>query len=116
MRIDLHTDAKGLVDRVHSRKMPLIAKRRRLDIADLKECISRGELYPLKAIDGVTNPVDPLTKSKKRAEKTSQYLVQLLSTGWYEPHVQDTRNTWKRRKKKIAEKENGGENGNGNWY
>ena len=68
---------------------PAINSRRRRDVGDLKECISKGELRPLCHIKGKTNPTDPFTKEFTRhgVKDTMERLLELLRTGIYIPDM-----------------------------
>ncbi len=82
--VEMHTDSKSLVDRVTSMSTTSLSKRRKADVADLRECVDRGELQILH-IAGKQNPADCLTKHRSRTKQTTQRFVQLVREGWYEP-------------------------------
>ena len=82
----VHTDSKSVKDRVESLRMdPKMAKRRKQDIADVKECIALGDVDRLDFCMGKYLVADCLTKSKTLTSETSSLLVQLLSSGQYDP-------------------------------
>jgi hypothetical protein len=86
VQVEMHTDAKSLVDKVESPRLDAaLNKRRKQDVSDMKECRAFGDLRRLVHIQGKWNPADPLTKNKNRTKQTSVELVRLLSTGWYDP-------------------------------
>ena len=84
VKVEMHTDSKSLTTRVESMSMTNLSKRRKADVADLRECVDRGELT-LVHIAGKQNPADCLTKHRSRTKFTSQRFVELVKTGWYEP-------------------------------
>ena len=82
----MHTDAKDLVDNVESLRVKAgFSKRRRIDIADMKELRSQGLLRRLLHVMGDFIHSDPLTKQRTRTRQTMERLVELLRTGYYEP-------------------------------
>jgi hypothetical protein len=84
--VELHTDSNSLVTHVESCKLDAgMSKRRKIDVADIQQLRREGQLKRLVHIQGLRNPVDPLTKERARSRATAEYLVELLSTGWYEP-------------------------------
>jgi hypothetical protein len=58
-------------------------KRRVFDLADIRECLSIGDLDLISHIDGKTNPLDALTKKSNRCAVTRQILQKVFSTGTY---------------------------------
>jgi len=82
--IELHTDSKSLTSRIQSMSTSSLTKRRKADIADLRECVDRGELQLLH-IAGKQNPADCLTKHRSRTKQTTTRFIELIKTGWYEP-------------------------------
>jgi hypothetical protein len=81
---ELYGDAQSLIDKVHSRRLDVkLAKRRKQDVSDLKECVELEELKRLKKVDGKRNCVDALTKGRARTKVTMECLVDVLSTGRY---------------------------------
>ena len=85
-KCELHVDAKCLVDRVASRRLDVkLAKRRKQDVSDLKECVELGELEPLVKVDGKYHCPDALTKGRARTKDTAGLLVKLLEQGIYFP-------------------------------
>ena len=86
VKVELQTDSNSLVTHVASIRMdPRLAKRRRQDVADVKEAIALGDIYPLVFIRGLWNIMDPLTKCRSRTKLTMQELIKVLTTGWYAP-------------------------------
>ena len=82
----VHTDSNSLVTKVYARRVePKLAKRRKQDIGDLQECLELGDLTEMLHCNGLLMPPDCLTKCKDRTQATSQRLVDILTTGWYEP-------------------------------
>jgi hypothetical protein len=65
-----------------------MSKRRRCDIGDLKECVRLGDLLPLVFVAGPTNPADGLTKHRSRTTTTMTRLIDLVTSGWYDPDPQ----------------------------
>ena len=66
-----------------------MAQRRKLDIADFRECIERGEVKGVYHIKGKTNPLDCITKSYCAAgngtKQTREIFCQILKSGRYKP-------------------------------
>ena len=60
--VKLYTDSQSTIDRTANFKDPPTSKRRRVDIADLRQC-QEGELLKLGFVDGLVNPMDVGTKS-----------------------------------------------------
>jgi len=84
--IEMHTDCRDLVDNVESLSMKTtLTKRRRIDVADLKEMRMRGQLRRLLHLSGKHIPTDALTKQKVFTKQTMVRLVELFKTGYYEP-------------------------------
>jgi hypothetical protein len=86
VKVAIDSDANDLVTRVHGLKDKLtISKRRRLDIADIKECIAHGEVDDVRKIRGDVNPIDGFTK--KLHQKCAQMvrLMFMLYEGFYDP-------------------------------
>lgn len=84
--VELYTDSKSLVSKVENVRMdPKLTKRRKQDVADLKEALAVRDLRRLVFHRGEWIVADPLTKPRARATQTSGELVKLLSTGWWEP-------------------------------
>jgi hypothetical protein len=84
--IILYTDSQGLVDAVHniSPTKDVRAARRR-DIAQIKECMSLGEVKAVEHICGLHNPADALTKDWTLSRKTRLLLLDLVKYGRYTP-------------------------------
>ena len=83
---ELHTDSKSLTTHVASvRVAPNLAKRRKQDVADVKEAVNLGDIYAPVFILGPFNPVDAITKDRSRTTKTGKELLRILSTGFYDP-------------------------------
>ena len=84
--MELHTDCEDLVTAVEGTKQhKQMKRRRRLDVADLRELRARGELRMLLHVDGRYMHADCLTKPRKVSQQTSNLLRELLSTGHYWP-------------------------------
>ena len=84
----LDTDCYSLVVNVKAPKVVRkLSKRRAIDVSDLRECIRLGELQ-VRAIEGLTNPMDACTKALAKTVRTRAILVELLSTGVYTPVLQ----------------------------
>ena len=84
--LELHSDSMGMITKVRANRVdPNMCKRRRLDIADLKELVDMGLMRDPVHHVGVTNPIDALTKDRKHTTKTMPLLLKLLRTGWYKP-------------------------------
>jgi len=84
----LDTDCNSLVVNVNAPKVVRkLSKRRAIDVSDLRECVRLGELQ-VRAIEGVTNPMDACTKALSKTVRTRGILVELLSTGVYTPVLQ----------------------------
>ena len=63
--IKLYTDSESSITKIASEKdSDGSTRRRRIDIADMRECIAYSVLLPLGFIAGECNPVDILTKNK----------------------------------------------------
>jgi len=87
-RIVLDTDAKDLVTRVKSLKTSLdVSKRRRLDIADVQECLTEGDIHEIRHIRGPTNPVDIGTKNITQARESHKRYLQAVYAGTYIPDL-----------------------------
>jgi len=84
----LDTDCMSLVANVKAPKVVRrLSKRRAIDVSDMRECVRLGELS-VRAIEGVTNPLDAATKALGKTVATRRILCELLSTGIYEPVLQ----------------------------
>ena len=84
----LDTDCMSLVANVKAPKVVRrLSKRRAIDVSDMRECVRLGELS-VRAIEGVTNPLDAATKALGKTVATRKILCELLSTGIYEPVLQ----------------------------
>ena len=82
--LELHTDCDNLVKNVENLQcISDLSKRRKIDIADLRELRDRGELRRLVHVAGEFNPTDALTKKPERTVKTTERLIEILSTGYY---------------------------------
>ena len=84
----LYTDSKCLVDQLKNVRMPpQVHRRRRKDIANLKETLASGELKQVVHIEGKLNPADPLTKERTRngVRQTLGELYRILETGAWTP-------------------------------
>jgi len=83
------TDCLSLVANVRAPKVVRrLSKRRAIDVSDMRECVRLGELQ-VRAIQGTTNPMDAATKALEKTAHTRRILVDLLSTGIYEPVLQN---------------------------
>jgi hypothetical protein len=83
---EIHCDGEGTCKKTANLRIdPSMSKARKLDIADIKDCIAAKRLKPLVHISGKKNPSNPLTKKLSPHEYTSVRLRELLRTGWYEP-------------------------------
>jgi hypothetical protein len=83
------TDCLSLVANVKAPKVVRrLSKRRAIDVSDMRECVRLGELQ-VRAIQGTTNPMDAATKALEKTVPTRKILVDLLSTGIYEPVLQN---------------------------
>lgn len=86
--MEVHTDARDVTDAVESLRIrPGMAKRRRLDIADLKELRDLGHLRRLLHVSGKSIHSDPMTKSRVLTKQTMARLTDLLRSSFYEPIV-----------------------------
>ena len=84
--VELWTDSKSLTTHVENVRMdPKLTKRRKQDVADLKEALALGDLERLMHHSGEWIVADPLTKPWNRSKQTAKELVRLLQTGWFEP-------------------------------
>ena len=84
--VELHTDSKSLTTHVASvRVAPNLAKRRKQDVADVKEAVSLGDIYAPVFILGPYNPLDAITKDRSRTTKTGKELLKIMATGFYDP-------------------------------
>jgi hypothetical protein len=84
----IDTDANDIVTRVYSLKRSLdISKRRRLDIADLQECLQFQEVEEYRHIAGPTNPVDVGTKSIARHKIQYRRYLKMMYAGEYSPDM-----------------------------
>ena len=86
--IIIDTDARDVVSRVYSLKRSLdgVSKRRRIDIADLQECLELRDITEIRHISGKSNPTDPGTKG---VAKTSQQFCRLLSMLYEGTYIPD---------------------------
>ncbi len=85
VKMEIHTDCQDVADNVETLGLKDMSKRRRVDIADLKELRTFGQLRRMLHVSGSHIHADPLTKQKTTTKATSQRLVQLLANSWYEP-------------------------------
>jgi len=84
--IDMHGDALDVIDRALSTKRSLdLAKRRLLDVSDIQECITFGELQSFSHIRGCSNPLDPGTKVLTRHCQQFVRLLRMLHDAQYIP-------------------------------
>ena len=85
--MEIHTDCTGVVDNVETLgvKPGDVGKRRRVDVADLKELQAFGHLRRLLHVSGKHIHADPLTKQKVHTKETTCRLTQLLTDSWYKP-------------------------------
>jgi len=84
--MELHTDCRDLVDNVEAEVVTKqLTKRRRIDVADLRELRKLGQLRRLLHVDGDYIHPDPLTKYRTLAKRTMGRLVDLLRTSHYDP-------------------------------
>jgi hypothetical protein len=82
------TDAKDIVSRVYSLKRSLdISKRRRLDIADLQECLAFGEVEEFRHVAGATNPTDIGTKAINKHKIQYRRYLRMVYHGEYVPDI-----------------------------
>ena len=85
------TDCLSLVANVKAPKVVRrLSKRRAIDVSDLRECVRFGELQ-VRAIEGITNPLDAATKAMGKTIQTRKILVEVLSTGVYRAVLQNVR-------------------------
>jgi hypothetical protein len=90
--VEVHVDSEATCTRTQATKIdPNMTKRRKLDIADLRECRDLGLIRPLIHISGEWNPTNALTKRLSWNEKTMLRLLEICQTGWYEPMFGSTR-------------------------
>jgi hypothetical protein len=86
MVLGLHTDCKSLCDAVANLVLAGgLTKRRKTDVADLKDEIARGRLEFLTHISGTQNPADCISKrwGAKGVFTTRARLKEILDTGSY---------------------------------
>jgi hypothetical protein len=84
----LDSDCHSLIVNVKAPKVVRkLSKRRAIDVSDLRECVRMGELR-VRAIEGVTNPMDACTKALPKTIRTRAILVEMLSSGVYTPVLQ----------------------------
>ena len=84
--LELHVDANDLVEAVEGLRMkPTFKRRRKLDIADIRELRAEGGLRRLLHVQGKGFHADPLTKPRKVTQQTTLILQTLLRTGVYRP-------------------------------
>lgn len=84
--LETHTDADDLVAVVEQLRVKAgMSRRRRLDVADLREMRQRGEMRRLLHVSGQRIHADALTKPRGQTKMTTQRLIDLLRSGWYEP-------------------------------
>jgi hypothetical protein len=62
MPCEINTDCNSLVEAARSVIPTKQSKRRRTDVADIKECVRVGSLLPLVHISGKLNPSDCISK------------------------------------------------------
>ena len=83
--LEIHIDARDVTDAVESLRIrPGMAKRRRLDVADLQELREMGCLRQLLHVMGKHIHADPLTKPRVLTQQTMTRLVELLRSSYYE--------------------------------
>ena len=98
-RGELHTDCNSLVTRTNSLKVdPNMTKRRKLDVADIKEVIQEGFVDPLVHINGDFNPANAGTKKISWYHVTMRRLVALVTDCYYEPMYGSTKQRSKGKK------------------
>jgi len=84
--VELYTDSNSLVTKVKNVRMdPKLTKRRKQDVADLKEALGVGDLSRLIHHRGEWIVADPLTKPRARSGQTSEELIRMVSRGWFAP-------------------------------
>ena len=92
---EVWTDCQSLISRVYSDCMDQsMSKRRKTDVADIKDCVARSVLR-LRKISGTCNPSDPLTKHATRCLKTFKILCRCMGGEW-DPDL------WEREEKEQA--------------
>ena len=85
---ELYTDCNSLVTNAQNLRMdPRLPSRRRNEIADIKQCVSHGELLMPVHVQGKWHAADPLTKERTRSgvRQTLEELYTVLEKGVYIP-------------------------------
>ena len=88
MGIELHTDCESLCKAVDNLILAAgLGKRRRVDVADLKQEVAAGRLLGLTHISGPYNPSDCISKkfNAKGTNITRERLYSILESGIYKP-------------------------------
>ena len=89
-QILVFSDADSMVVNINTiKETATLAQRRKLDIADFRECIERKEVKGVYHINGKTNPLDCITKRYDKpgngTKDTREKFVKILKEGWYKP-------------------------------
>ena len=85
----VYTDCNSLTVNVRAPKtVRKLSRRRAVDVADLRECVSLGDIELLESINGPTNPTDCLTKVLAKTHQTRVTLREIFATGHYAPDLQ----------------------------
>ena len=84
--IKVWSDSQSSIDTVLSNKdKEGVTKRRRLDIADLKECVALELTRPPGFINGEVNPMDVATKDKGPHTQPARAFRRLMYGGFFFP-------------------------------
>ena len=84
--IVLWTDSQSSISKIYSNKDATDAsRRRRIDIADCKECLSFGVVKRFAHIDGTVNPLDIGTKRVSPGAQQYRGFIRMHYGGYFDP-------------------------------
>jgi len=99
-KIKLWTDSKSSIDKVASDKdADGTARRRRVDIADVRELVAYDVVEPLGFVHGEVNPLDVGTKDKPVWSQPARAYRRLLYGGYFDPQEQPE--VWKKKRPDV---------------
>ena len=89
--VRIHTDSNSMVQKTEKLKTDPsdTSRRRRMDIADFRECATLGIVKPLKFVTGTSNLTDILTKEKSPSSFVFRKFCRAIYWGMYDPSADD---------------------------
>lgn len=82
----IYTDSNSTITKVYSQKdAHEVSKRRRIDIADIKDALEFNTLTALKFLAGDVNPTDAGTKKLSPSDNKYRSLLRLTYGGFFDP-------------------------------